>query len=233
VLPVAQPVIMAKALATIDWMSSGRISATFGVGWDETEYYELLGPVLSRDRGPAAPMSTWRRMIELWDLGPAELPGRVRLLLRRGLSSPSRCRSTTCRSGSAARPLGTSADGPITDRRLVDALPSARRSNWPARLTTLRSQPGYREPFEVSFSLSTASIGYGHVLLDNPDARPNGSAEYWADRIGRLQDVGVTITSVPVPPRCAGPDELLDFAQWDDWRKVKPRSAIAALAKGA
>jgi alkanesulfonate monooxygenase SsuD/methylene tetrahydromethanopterin reductase-like flavin-dependent oxidoreductase (luciferase family) len=37
VLPLQHPIVMAKALSTADWMSSGRITVTFGVGWDEEE----------------------------------------------------------------------------------------------------------------------------------------------------------------------------------------------------
>ena len=33
-LPLQNPIVMAKALSTIDWMSSGRIVVAFGVGWD-------------------------------------------------------------------------------------------------------------------------------------------------------------------------------------------------------
>ena len=33
ILPLQHPIVTAKALSTIDWMSTGRIIATFGVGW--------------------------------------------------------------------------------------------------------------------------------------------------------------------------------------------------------
>ena len=38
ILPLQHPIVMAKALSTVDWMSSGRITVTFGVGWLEEEF---------------------------------------------------------------------------------------------------------------------------------------------------------------------------------------------------
>ena len=50
VLPLQHPVVMAKALSTADWMSSGRITVTFGVGWDEEEFKILGAPFHERGR---------------------------------------------------------------------------------------------------------------------------------------------------------------------------------------
>ena len=53
----------AKALATLDWMSSGRITATFGVGWLEKEF-EILGvPFHERGRMSDEYLAA---IIELW-----------------------------------------------------------------------------------------------------------------------------------------------------------------------
>ena len=41
-LPLQHPVVTAKALSTIDWMSGGRITVTFAVGWLKEEF-DLLG----------------------------------------------------------------------------------------------------------------------------------------------------------------------------------------------
>jgi alkanesulfonate monooxygenase SsuD/methylene tetrahydromethanopterin reductase-like flavin-dependent oxidoreductase (luciferase family) len=32
ILPLQHPVVTAKALSSIDWLSGGRVTATFGVG---------------------------------------------------------------------------------------------------------------------------------------------------------------------------------------------------------
>ena len=52
ILPLQHPIVLAKALATADWMSSGRMMATFGIGWLKREF-ELLG-VSFRERGRIA-----------------------------------------------------------------------------------------------------------------------------------------------------------------------------------
>ena len=49
-LPLQHPIVMAKALATADWMSDGRIMVTFGVGWDEEEFNILGVPFHERGR---------------------------------------------------------------------------------------------------------------------------------------------------------------------------------------
>jgi alkanesulfonate monooxygenase SsuD/methylene tetrahydromethanopterin reductase-like flavin-dependent oxidoreductase (luciferase family) len=49
-LPLQHPVIMAKALSTADWLSNGRITATFGVGWDAEEFKVLGVPFHERGR---------------------------------------------------------------------------------------------------------------------------------------------------------------------------------------
>ncbi len=41
-LPLQNPVIQAKAWATLDWLSNGRASPIFGVGWLKEEFDILL-----------------------------------------------------------------------------------------------------------------------------------------------------------------------------------------------
>jgi probable F420-dependent oxidoreductase len=62
-LPLQHPIITAKALATADWMSGGRIMVTFGVGWDEEEF-DILG-VPFHERGRMAD-EYLAAIIELW-----------------------------------------------------------------------------------------------------------------------------------------------------------------------
>src|SRR6185437_11064757 len=49
-LPLQHPIIMAKALSTADWLSNGRITATFGVGWDAEEF-KVLASILRAGEG--------------------------------------------------------------------------------------------------------------------------------------------------------------------------------------
>ena len=62
-LPAQNPIITAKALSTMDWLSSGRVTVTFGVGWLKEEF-DLLG-VPFTERGAMAEEYT-QAIIELW-----------------------------------------------------------------------------------------------------------------------------------------------------------------------
>src|SRR3546814_14607159 len=42
ILPLQHPIVTAKSLSTIDWLSGGRVTITFAVGWLEGEF-EALG----------------------------------------------------------------------------------------------------------------------------------------------------------------------------------------------
>jgi alkanesulfonate monooxygenase SsuD/methylene tetrahydromethanopterin reductase-like flavin-dependent oxidoreductase (luciferase family) len=50
ILPLQNPIVLAKGLSTIDWLSSGRITVTFGVGWLEKEFEILRVPFRERGR---------------------------------------------------------------------------------------------------------------------------------------------------------------------------------------
>ena len=72
-LPLQHPIIMAKALSTADWMSSGRITVTFGVGWLEEEF-KLLG-VPFRERGGMSD-EYLAAIIELWTADSPHFEGK-------------------------------------------------------------------------------------------------------------------------------------------------------------
>ncbi len=84
----------------------------------------------------------------------------------------------------------------------------------PARIDYIKSQPTFGgRPFEVCYGLGTSLIGEGHVVIDDPDQRPGMGTEELIDAVGRLSDLGVTMTSVPIPA-VGGVDAYLDYAQW-------------------
>jgi len=62
-LPLHNPVVMAKAICTLDWRSGGRAAMTVGLGWQEDEYHTLGVPWSGR--GPR--MDDYLgAMLELW-----------------------------------------------------------------------------------------------------------------------------------------------------------------------
>uniref|UniRef100_UPI00082A70BA TIGR03619 family F420-dependent LLM class oxidoreductase n=1 Tax=Aldersonia kunmingensis TaxID=408066 RepID=UPI00082A70BA len=73
VLPLQQPIVLAKAIATADWLSGGRFMATFGVGWMEGEFERMGVPF--RERGRIAD-EYLEAMIELWTSETPSFHGR-------------------------------------------------------------------------------------------------------------------------------------------------------------
>src|ERR1700754_462931 len=72
-LALQHPVILAKALSTADWMSNGRISVTFGVGWDAEEFKILGVPFHERGRMADEYLAA---IVELWTSDTPEFEGK-------------------------------------------------------------------------------------------------------------------------------------------------------------
>jgi alkanesulfonate monooxygenase SsuD/methylene tetrahydromethanopterin reductase-like flavin-dependent oxidoreductase (luciferase family) len=72
ILPAQHPIVLAKALSTLDWMSGGRMHVTFGVGWLKEEF-ELLGiPFHKRGRMADEYLAA---IVELWTKDNPEFEG--------------------------------------------------------------------------------------------------------------------------------------------------------------
>ena len=207
-LPLQHPIITAKALATMDWLSGGRAMATFGVGWLEGEF-ELLG-VPFRKRGRIAE-EYLAAIIELWTADSPSFEGEF-----------VKFSDLAFEPKPVQKPhppiwLGGDAD-PVLKR-------AARYASgwWPfltppeniaERLDFIRSQPEFRGgPFEVMYGLSTRRVGEGHRPNDDPTACPGMSAQEIIDRLNWFCESGVTMTSVPVP-RVQSREEFVDYCQW-------------------
>ena len=61
--------------------------------------------------------------------------------------------------------------------------------------------------------MATGSIGEGHVVIYDPDARPGQSKEEIIDPLGTLGDLGVTISGVPIPA-VKDVEAYFDYTQW-------------------
>lgn len=95
VLPLQHPIVLAKALATADWMSSGRMMVTFGVGWLQGSSTCSASHSMSV---AASPTSTWRRSSNCGRaISRVSRASTSRSTTSR--SSPSQFRSHTCPSG--------------------------------------------------------------------------------------------------------------------------------------
>src|SRR5215217_5614775 len=62
-LPLHNPVVMAKAICTLDWLSGGRAAMTVGLGWQEDEYRALGVPWSERGSRMDDYLGA---MLELW-----------------------------------------------------------------------------------------------------------------------------------------------------------------------
>ncbi|OBB46891.1 TIGR03619 family F420-dependent LLM class oxidoreductase [Mycobacterium sp. 852002-51961_SCH5331710] len=208
VLPLQHPIVLAKSLATADWMSSGRMMVTFGVGWLEREF-DLLG-VPFGERGRIAD-EYLAAIVELWTSDSPRFDGKY-VSFEDIAFEPKPIQKPHL-------PIWIGGDADAALRRAAKYA-----SGWWSFLTAperiadrldfIKSQPGYDgRPFEVVHGLGTNRVGEGHVAQDDPDGRPGMSAGEIVDRLGWLAQQGVTVSAVPLPP-VSGVDEYLDYAQW-------------------
>ncbi len=208
ILPAQNPIVTAKALSTIDWFSSGRVTVTFGVGWLKEEF-DLLG-IDFHQRG-AMSEEYIQAIIELWTSENPQFEGKY--VSFRDVAFEPKC---------VQRPhipvwFGGDAD-PVLRRTARYA------SGWwpfltkpdqiPARLDFIRSQPDYNGRLEdVYYGLGTARVGEGHVVQDDPDSWPGMGKGELIDGLNRLAGLGVTWSSVPIP-QLKHLDEYYDYTQW-------------------
>ena len=208
ILPLQNPIVTAKALATIDWLSSGRIIATFGVGWLEKEF-DLLG-VSFRERGQMAE-EYLAAIIELWTSDSPCYEGKY-VSFRDVAFEPKPHQKPHL-------PIWMGGDADAVLKR------TARYATgwWPFltkpehikdRIDFIKSQPDFRGgEFEVMYGMSTASVGEGHKVIDDPNARPGRNSQQIIDRLNWFQEQGITMSSVPVPP-IDSIEEFEDYARW-------------------
>jgi probable F420-dependent oxidoreductase len=216
ILPLQHPIVTAKALATLDWMSSGRIVATFGVGWLEKEFAILGVPFHERGRMSDEYLAA---IIELWTKDSPVFEGKY-VSFQNVAFEPKPVQKPHL-------PIWMGGDSDAALRR------TARFASgwWPfltkpedigARIEFIKSQPTWPGGhLEVMYGLATSRVGEGHVVVDDPKVRPGMSAQEIVDQLGALSDQGVTMSSVPIPP-IPSIDAYLDYAQWVI-EEIKPR----------
>ena len=217
ILPFQHPIIMAKALATADWMSGGRMMVTFGIGSMQREY-ELLGlPFHQRGRMADEYLTA---IIALWTQDSPSFEGRYVSFRDIGfepkpVQKPHLPIWMGGDSDAALRRAARFASGWIVSFR-------TRPEDIPARIDFIKSQSGWKErDFEVMFGLGTTRIKERHAAADDPDARPGMSAAEIVDRLCWYKSLGVTTSSVPIPS-LSGIEAYLDYAQWVI-EEIKPK----------
>ncbi len=215
-LPLQHPIILAKALSTADWMSSGRIGVTFGVGWDEEEFNILGVPFHERGRMADEYLAA---IIELWTSDSPTFDGKY-VSFDNIAFEPKPLQQPHL-------PIWIGGDAPAALRRAARFASGwfpflTQPDEFPVKIDYIKSQPTFTaEPFEVCYGLGTSLIGEGHVVVDDPTQQPGMTAPEIIDRLGRFAELGVTMSSVPIPP-VAGVNEYLDYAQWVI-EEIKPK----------
>jgi probable F420-dependent oxidoreductase len=216
ILPLHNPIILAKALSTIDWMSSGRINVTVAVGWLEEEF-KILG-VPFHERGQITE-EYLAAMIELWTKESPSFEGKY-VSFKDVAFEPKPFQKPHL-------PIWMGGDAdPVLKRAARYAtgwMPFLTKpEDIPARIDFIKSQPAFKGgPFEISYGLATSRVGEGHKVMTDPNARPGMSLQEIVDRLGWFKQLGVTMSSVPIPA-VKSIDEYLDYAQWVI-EEIKPK----------
>jgi probable F420-dependent oxidoreductase len=216
ILPLQHPIVLAKALATADWMSGGRMMVTLGVGWIESEFEHLNVPFHERGRIADEYLAA---MIELWTSDSPSFEGQY-VSFSDIAFEPKPVQKPHL-------PIWIGGDADAALRRAAKYA-----SGWmpfltnaeeiPAKLDYIKSQPTYDgRAFDVCYGLSTELIGANHEAVDSTTGIPGMTAEQLIDRLGRLSELGVTMCSVPIPA-VDGVDAYLDYCQWVI-EEIKPK----------
>jgi probable F420-dependent oxidoreductase len=176
-LPLHNPLIMAKRIATLDQLSGGRVRLGIGLGWSEDEYEAVGESFRTRGRRCDEQVAAMRA---LWRDSPASFDGEI---IRFGPvhSAPQPVRGAVPvlvggDSDAAARRAGRIGDGYLPSEkdpdRLAELIATMRRSAEDAgrdpdgiELTCL----GSRRPEAVA---RLAEIGFARMLLFLPELNP-------------------------------------------------------------
>lgn len=209
ILPLQNPIVQAKAWSTLDFLSGGRATALFGVGWLEAEF-DTLG-VSFHERGAMADEYV-AAMIELWTSDKPEFAGRF--VNFRDIGFAPKPVQRPC------LPVWFGGDAPGVLKRV------ARFGNgwspfrtppekFPECMDFIRSQPDFDgRPIDLFFALEMLNVGAHHEVLDDPRAPGSRSAQQILDQIGWLADLGVNETIVPLPPGIVDKAEYVERLQW-------------------
>jgi probable F420-dependent oxidoreductase len=201
VLPYHDPVILAKGIATLDYLSGGRVTLGVGVGHVEKEFEALNIPF--EDRGVIG--SEYIQAIkELWTSDDPTFDGRF-VQFKDVVFDPKPVQKphppiwVGGLSKAALRRAATLGDGwqPLASRPL---------SELTSMLDYLREQPAYQQrtrPFDIVMQRAIAG--------ETPSGAAVGSDEL-VQRFGELKELGLTHTS-PAIGKARSMEESLDELQ--------------------
>jgi probable F420-dependent oxidoreductase len=198
VLPYHDPIVLAKAVSTLDRLSGGRVRLSIGVGHAEREFEILQVPFHERGRIADEYLAA---MLELWTGEAPAFHGHY-VEFERIAFEPKPVQVPH-------PPIWVGGNSRAAMER------AARHDGWfpwlitaeelPACLDYIRSLPDFEartRPFDVALPVTTLAVDEQHRPLNDDGGRVEGPVGSQAviDAIGHLEDIGVTWTSVPTPP---------------------------------
>jgi probable F420-dependent oxidoreductase len=208
ILPLHQPVVLDKAIASLDWFSGGRATLAVGVGWLKEEFDAMGVPFAKRGRVTDEYLAA---ILELWHSDSPSYDGPFVSF-----------HDVTFGPKPIQKPhppiwIGGDADAAIRRAaRFADGWSPwlTQPDQLPARLDFLRSQPGFDDrPFDICYSPGGLTIGEGHVETNDPNAQFGQSAQEIIDGCSKLANMGVTVSSV-LPPPLPDLETFLDHMRW-------------------
>lgn len=209
VLPYRNPVLLAKQVATVDFLSGGRVILGTGSGHLGREFEVLKVPFNERGRMTDEYI---RAIKELWTSAEPSFHGRYVqfdeiVFEPKPVQKPHPPIMIGGNSQPAMRRAATLGDGWLP--WLIT------REQLPACVAYMREQAGFHErprPFEIVMPLSTLRIeDYSHREIG--ETHLLAGRDEIIDTVGLLKEAGVTVTQV-VPPRTSGVGQLLDWIEW-------------------
>jgi probable F420-dependent oxidoreductase len=209
VLPYRNPVLLAKQIATLDFLSGGRITLGTAAGHLEREFEILKVPF--HERG-ALTDEYILAMKELWTSETPSFQGRyVKFDNIRFEPKPIQKPHPPIFIGGNSRPAMRRAAN-VGDGWLPWLIS---RKQLPAALSYLQEQPGFQErgrPFDVVMPLATLNVeDYTHRELGKTRAPRN--RDDVIEEIGLLEEAGATVTLV-APPRTRSPEQAIEWTEW-------------------
>jgi probable F420-dependent oxidoreductase len=210
VLPYHHPVVLAKAVSTLDGLTGGRVRLSVGVGHAEREFEILDVPFHERGRMTDEYLAA---MIELWTSDEPAYHGRF-VDFSDVVFDPKPVQHPH-------PPIWVGGNSKAAMRRAV------RHDGWypwlitaadlPEQLEYLRSLPEFEArtaPLDVCMPLVPLAVDEQHRRTDMTGRTTLGrDAQAHVDAVGELAEIGVTWTSVAVPP-ARSLDEHIDSLCW-------------------
>jgi probable F420-dependent oxidoreductase len=207
VAPWYPPVMLARALASVDVASAGRLTVGLGVGWSLDEYEAVGAPMQQRGR----------RLDEILELLNSLWSGRTQRVTGRERIEPA---SLTVRPAQHPRPpvllaaytaagldrIARSSDGWLPTGLPFDAI----AAGW----TTIRdgAAAAGRDPHALELIVRAAPT-FSDTALGPTRAPFTGSCEQIADDVAHTRDLGAHELIIDLQAQATRPDELVDTAQ--------------------